>query len=405
MTYLNPTDNCDGIERLLKDAGGSQQSDALSKWKRNPNDKTLRAMIWRFYGVCGVSGRGRVYDMARQFLPRPLTDREDYGFVFEVMMYCLVRSRPPAEVMEEVARIIDLEQALNGESYWLHNAIACYKLNIDKNDTAAFLHFSLAAAELKGASETYHISSGCETIRPLDYDLADFAPRLPQVAMPSLDSLTGNQFRCVHLISADSVYFRKYVNRLLESVANFRSNDDGFHVHIIDPDEECRYSVRSLMETFPWFSSSESRMPIPENGQRRSKMAYYASVRYMVAPVVMEQLNCSVIVTDADFIVDKSYDGVWTALQSTAAIFTTTPGMQENFYPWLRCAANFSAFAASEDGRKIAQHLGDYISRTFCMDDVSRNWLVDQNATWHAYEKFSGSIARGRASILGINNK
>lgn len=402
MNYVRPVDSDKDIFERVPDLGRQPLLDLLHGWRGDPSDENLRKLIWRAY----ASGRrDQAYEVARHFLPRPMSQPEHYGFSFEVMVYCLVRSREPADVMAEVERIIEAEQRYNGESYWLHNIVACYLYNLDKRDPSAFLHFAYAAAQLKGFNDTYHISSGCETMRPVDYDLDDLAPQLSRESLTFHGDNQRADNRCVHLIGADSVYFCKYIDKLLETASPWRKDDDCFHAHVINADDEALKLIDALQEKYAWFQASSSRSPVSADANPRSCLAYFASARYIFAAEIMQRYRCSLVITDADFRVTQAYDEVVEQLRSVPAIFSTGISSQKSFYPWVRCAAGFSGFAFTDAGIDIARHVGDYICKTFRNDRSSRNWLIDQVALWHAYERYPGQIGRGRIAMLGVNEK
>jgi hypothetical protein len=229
----------------------------------------------------GTLSRNQMFSFVRNFLPTKSHDDTAYGIMFEMMIYSLSTWDAPHVMAAVMDQIIAEECRLNGESYWLHNALGGQAFNADKTDVNAYLQYALGAAKLRSFAETYHISSGMDAIRPLTFRPSQFASRISSSGFHVV-SKPPFQPEFVHLVSADPVYFERYTRRLLDGSKAYRSERNiTLHCHVSSPSDATLKLADELREEFPWFCTSFDVPNFPDGIRQRSRMAYYAAARFV----------------------------------------------------------------------------------------------------------------------------
>jgi hypothetical protein len=373
----------------------------IKAYRSNPFDQQLHDLVWYVYGQLP---RFDTFRLIRKFLPHRADNCELYGIMFEMMVYCLTQSQDNEAVIKEVENIIAEERYLNGESYWLHNALGCLSINRGKDNRDAFVHFALGAAKLRGFEQAYHISSGMDAMRPLDYNPDLFSSTIQSSGFQS-HFMPSEPSTFVHLVAADPLYFERYIEKLAHSVSAKRSTGVALHAHVVNPTEKTISMAEKLRMHYPWFGFSSDKVLLGDNPTKRMQMAYFASARYIFAEDIINHYDCSIVITDIGIELESDYREVIHHSQKTAAAFSAGVASIKKYYPWVRVCAQLTVFQASPMGRRIARYVSRYITATMDTSPSARNWLVDQIALWHAYEKYQGLIGHTRLSALGRPQK
>ena len=343
--------------------------------------------------------RGAIPWLVLSVLPRPADDRNIYGMVHETLVYNLAKFLFGDELVHLMRRVSDAEVKANGESYWLHAAEGCLKLWHDKNDSSAFDHFYRGSKELRLAQDVYHISCGLDAMRPLNTDLHSLTPRL------SLNELTfavspRNLTKLVHLAAADDKYFEKYAVQIASSTAAFVTEGIGLHLHCLNPTEASMALAGELTQTYSHVSFSYSFHDFAIGITANTRRALYASIRFCIAPILLRDFGCPVVITDIDIVVDKPYENIIKVMGDAPAAFSFGLNSMRSFYPWLRVAAGVAIFNPSEAGVKLAEEISLYFRCVYDEVPGAQNWLIDQIALWFCLERAMASGIEVRKTRL-----
>jgi hypothetical protein len=373
----------------------------IGAYKQERSPSALRELVTFAYGSLP---RDQAFSFIRNYLPHRAEDYESYGVMFEMMVYCLSQCLHHDFILAEVKALIEIERVTNGESYWLHSAIACVLLNEDKTNPAAYTHFALGSAKLRGFNEAFHISSGMDAMRPLTYEPSDFAAQTRSSGLISyLTPAEKPSF--VHFVAADPVYFGRYFERLASDVEpHQRDQNIVLHCHVVNPSADFFTAAKRLRDSHPWLGFSFDVAALL-SASHRSRMAYYASARYIFASDILRLYDAPVVITDIDYKVEHDYTAVLQHVEGKDAAFSCGIASMRRYYPWVRVNAALALFRNTDKGRNIADHVGAYICATMDNSPGARNWLIDQIALWHAYERYSNSIGHTRLAALGRPHK
>ena len=177
------------------------------------------------------------------------------------------------------------------------------------------------------------------------------------------------------------------------------------HSHVTNPTEEVISIANVLRDKYPWFGFSTDTFNFNDNQTKRLRMAYFAAARYIYAVDIINLYDSPIVITDIDIELDNGYAEVIELSKKSAASFSAGVLTLNKYYPWVRVSAQLSIFQASKMGRRIAQYVSRYLLTTIDLSPQARPWCADQNALWHAYEKFKDSIAHTRLAALGRPQK
>lgn len=194
--------------------------------------------------------------------------------------------------------------------------------------------------------------------------------------------------KCLFVVSADSTYFYRYAQIFYKSIMENNNGDNniGVHFHIINPDEKCFEIINS-------FKLANYSIEY-KNLSNYVKKAYYTIPRYSMMPYFDKIYNCKhYIICDIDVAIDKDIDiflksvnNYNFALVLNGAIYNENNKMS---YPWSSIGAALAYFKKCDEMHQFFQHYNSYVNNVFdsTLQTEHANWLIDQMALWHAYNK------------------
>lgn len=391
------------IDRLTSLVSNEIFHKQLAAFNTSHGARDLKLLALNIYGSLH---RKYLFSFLSRFIPMPSDDNELYGSLFEMMVYSINLWESPQSLSYLMGTIIENEQTTNGESYWLHNARGCHLFNLDVDNPLAYIEFALGSSKLNNYEDVYHISCGLDSMRPLEFEPQSFAPQVKakpiEYCKPSITP------SIVHLVAADAKYFVKYAEQILESIKSNRSNDLVCHLHVVNPDDCSLMLARKVAKCYPWVGITIENVNLSDTLRQRTLMAYYASARFLIAAEILSLYQAPLVITDIDLIITKDYEEIKKYAEIYPAALSYGISSLKRYYPWIRVGAQLSIFQYSKEGLTIAEYVGHYIGTTMALTSSSHNWLIDQIALWHAYEKFSREgyeIGKTRLAALGEGKK
>lgn len=139
-----------------------------------------------------------------------------------------------------------------------------------------------------------------------------------QWPMIQTDPAKADEF--IALVSADSIYFKRFAIALLLS-AHATGSRLPFHFHIINPDAEVRRQIDVIRARLPDMRVDFSGEHWPSQGHASDRV-YYACSRLLIARQVMERTGANVIIIDADVLFRQAPDAL--IARDTAAVDLAT---------------------------------------------------------------------------------
>lgn len=297
----------------------------------------------------------------------------DRSFVLDLACQELARSRIPGWRSAISARLDD--EARGGESVSLlanlgHSRVA-------ENAIPDAIELYGKASRLASGEALIHFARGIHTAK-----LFDEVPRLCPEGLVSGKDAAGPEL--VHLFACDANYFRLFAPALVTSSARKRGDVRVLiHAHIVDPDQESLDIAEKLTAEFGLVVTTEETPPTINQGVIRR--AYFTCARFLVAPQVLRQYHCPVLITEADCMLNWS----WSDLKyhiGDADVGRLHSSMW-NWVPWTKIPAGICLFGPSEAGIEHADYIARFIRHAFeCEGSGAADlWTVDQVALWLAH--------------------
>ncbi len=115
--------------------------------------EAARAMIGKPKDACEYLG---------SILPFKLSNHQDYGIIFNIFIYSLIKSRGPEKnTLSDIEAILERELETNGYNYWYYEHLA--HVSFHNNNPLSYLYYSKASSKSLGFS-LFHLSHGVNTI-------------------------------------------------------------------------------------------------------------------------------------------------------------------------------------------------------------------------------------------------
>ncbi|ELX4224356.1 hypothetical protein QJ322_000748 [Campylobacter coli] len=333
---------------------------------------------------------------------------EQYGKMIERYFLLLARNLKKENYCSLIEDLISKDFCINGETYWYyhHKAHLLDNLYYDKMQDEADILFSMAAAKAR-SKDLFHITNGVFSTRSLKY----FESMLSvDVKKRNIIEYYGNyifskQDSCF-LICADSKYFKNYSFAFLNSFRNSINKNSGFniipHIHIINPDQECKELILDKYKDEFTFNYSFEYIDL-DNINDHSKRAYYTTPRYTLVPDLLELYGVDIIVSEIDAVIGKNlYEFVRFCRNYELALSQGVSSMNF-YYHYGRISAILSYFGNNFLSKTFAKLNKKYIDLYFDFSKTSTNWLIDQISLYKIFKFLKSDIYVKNNTIGKIN--
>ena len=300
-------------------------------------------------------------------------DHPDRSFVVDLACQEIARSRIPGW-RGVIDSLLDAELS-GGETVSLLGNLGHSRAA--DNAIADAIELYGKASRLASGHELIHFARGIHTAK-----LANEVARLKPVALPAETDSAGPEL--VHLFACDAHYFRQFAAALVGSSA-VKKGDVRLliHAHIIDPDPESLDLAAKLSAEFGLvFTTEESPQAIMQELVRR---AYFTCVRFLVAPHLLREYRCPIIITETDCLFNWSWSDL--KVHIADADVGQVQSSMWNWVPWTKIPAGIFMLAATEQGIVHADYVARFIRHAFeCEGSGAADlWTVDQVALWLAH--------------------
>jgi tetratricopeptide (TPR) repeat protein len=299
-------------------------------------------------------------------------DHIDRAFVFDLLCQELARSRIPGwrDVIDSLLKA----EAVGGDSVSLMGNFG--HARVADNNIPDAIRYYQQASRLAPGQDLIHFARGIHTAK-----LADEVPRLVPENLPPKGKEPGPDI--VHLFACDANYFRRFAPALVASSA--RKKGDVrllIHAHIIDPSpESLELAVKLKAEFDIAVTTEESPSAINDHSVKR---AYFTCARFLVAPELLRDYHCPILITEADCLLNWS----WSDLQEfiAGADVGHVYSSMWNWVPWTKIPAGIVLLSPSNEGIEHADYIARYIRHAFEREGSGAIdlWTVDQVALWLA---------------------
>ena len=169
------------------------------------------------------------------------------------------------------------------------------------------------------------------------------------------------------LASADSAYFTKFSGGLIRSFLEYRNDESTLLICIINPSDDVKH----------WVAENKSRLALsgvllaytfgPDN------KTYYASSRFLLAPELLELLDCGLFHIDVDTLFTAPTSTLSLGIGHLDAAFTE----QEWRLPWQKCQAGKVFMGNTPAGHLMAKVISTYCKTVY--KEALDQWFLDQN--------------------------
>jgi hypothetical protein len=285
-----------------------------------------------------------------------------------------------AEAQETVRRLCRLSVDRYGRQPWSDLNEACLLHLAGAHDDAVPL-YRAAACE---AAILLSASNGCKTVVTLaearsfssSGDADDIASRFPSMVIERMEAPRGP---LVVFVAADHAYLMGHGDRFFASV---RRHGAGLaaHLHLVNPQPEDYALIDNAVRAGRWPTLNLSTEVYDGPDQR----AYYASVRMIRAPLLLNTYRVPLLISDIDAVYQASIVPTLPSLDSfDVGLFIKKDRFRAN--PWQTITANVLMYVPTERGRRFCEAVARLTLRIFDRARGNELWFIDQNALYHIF--------------------
>lgn len=102
------------------------------------------------------------YEYLKDLIPFKLRNHQEYGILFNVLIFSLIKSQgPDKDTISKIKNILEKEFEANGPSYWYYEHLA--HIYFYENNPLSFLYYAKASSKSLGFS-VFHLTHGINTI-------------------------------------------------------------------------------------------------------------------------------------------------------------------------------------------------------------------------------------------------
>lgn len=314
------------------------------------------------------------YDEAEWWLTQWMAEASDgpeKGLLIDLLCAELARSRLPgwhANVERLLSTVEDPRSTMSVLTNLGHSRVAYG----DLEDAAKFY---TRASAIKTDAPQIHFASGIHS-----------AKHALDVRMPARDAkpTIRPQADIAHLFACDGQYFRRFGEKLVASSVAARGDVDLFiHAHIVDPDEEALRIAKALQKSHGLRVSTEETPAAYQD--TRVRRAHYTSARFLVAPSLLREYGCPVLVTETDGLINWTWSEILDYVKGADTGYLQAALW--NWVPWTKVPAGIVLFAPTPAGIAACDFLASFIDYAFQQEGHGGSdlWTVDQVGLWLAH--------------------
>jgi hypothetical protein len=285
-----------------------------------------------------------------------------------------------AAAQETVRRLCRLSVERYGKQPWSDLNEACLLHLAGAHDDAVPL-YRAAACEVE---IVLPLSNGCKTVvtmaeaRSLSRSdgTDDIASRYSPMVIERMEPPRGP---LAIFVAADHAYLIEHGDRFFTSV---REHGAGLsaHLHLVNPQPEDYALIDTASRDGRWPALNLSTEVYDGLDQR----AYFASVRMIRAPALLDVYACPLLISDIDSVYQTSIASTLPSLEDfDAGLFIKKDRFRAN--PWQTITADVLIYSPTEPGRRFCQAVARLILQIFDKARGNGLWFIDQNALYHTF--------------------
>ncbi len=370
--------------RRVKDWGGDPDLSPLAAARLACKEHRLEASAFLYGTSEQMGGETDIVDFAesligvglydeaefqlRQWLKTNSHDHPNRPFVVDLACQEIARSRLPGW-RDDLERLLDSEEQAS-VSVLANRG----HLRIAEDDLPGAIALYDEASRLACGNKIIHFARGMHT--------AKLAPQVNWQSAQDIPEESGElNPEIVHLFACDANYFRIFAPALVAS--SMRRKGDvrlAIHAHIIDPDPESLELATRLKTEFGLnYTTETSPSSIKQYTVRR---AYFTCVRFLLAPILLREYECPLLITEADCLMNWEWSDL--TLHADRADVGHVKSSLWNWVPWTKIPAGILLLAPTRAGIEHADYIARFISHAFERQGSGAVdlWTVDQVALW-----------------------
>jgi hypothetical protein len=228
------------------------------------------------------------------------------------------------------------------------------------------------------------LSNGCKTVLTLD-EIREFAyDRDAGISRPSANMSFENAAQpgpAVAVVAADHAYLMRHGNSFFQSV---QAHGAGIttHLHLVNPELEDYAFISDGVRSGKWPPLKLSTEVYDGPDSR----AYYASVRLLRAPVLLEAYNRPLLISDIDSVYEEPILPLLPFVTSfDVGLFFKNNRHRYRAHPWQTIRAGILMCAPTGAGRLFCKAVERITMRAFDKFKGKDIWFIDQNMLYSAW--------------------
>jgi hypothetical protein len=326
-----------------------------------------------------------VADLLLQILADPWsleTSRAFLGQAYDLLCRAVLASQGHSYQSESVVRQLCADSRRRyGRQPWT-DLYEGALLHLSGEHDAAVEYYRSAAAD---ADVLLPLSNGCKTILTLRETRELASDPNNGLAWPNADiaftKVSAQLGPAVTVVAADHVYLRQHGDRFFQSV---QAQEGGIstHLHLVNPKVEDYAFIDDRVRCGKWPPVNLSTEVYFGPDAR----AYFAAVRLIRAPLLLEFYRRPLLISDIDVTYEEPIVPILPALASfDVGLFFKNNRHRYRAHPWQTIRAGTLMYAPTEGGHSFCKAVALLTMRTFERYKGKGIWFIDQNMLYHAW--------------------
>jgi hypothetical protein len=355
--------------------------------------EALPALSWPKYHLARARFSLRKYEEAAELCRAILADPDAptslRSGAFELLCEG-TRRQEPGRAAEELHAILGaVADDLFPESLALYQGLLHFYEGRSDDALAAF---QLAGSGGNGLHDRLRVSLGTTTY----LHSAAVAVAGPQASERITDFGLRHEPRSdddvVLMCAADSRYFGMFFPTWVASAIH-TAGDILIHAHVVNPRPAFFEEVTEVLSAIPHarvnITTSEADFPSPR--------PFFATIRYLIAPQLLDRYRRPLLITDIDSVVIKPPQAGARALAGAVGIKRKADGWLE--FPWTVDLATYTLIPPNTAGMRFAELIRNYFWTAFDVSGAKNGWWIDQNALLYADQ----AVAWQKAQVVDLS--
>ncbi|NDV91688.1 hypothetical protein GTH32_10885 [Alteromonas sp. 345S023] len=320
-----------------------------------------------------------VVSILKPFIGKPLPSALIQNYIFRYYGESLCNTLAKQPLLNELQVVLDA--AKNNSD--LDSFISLYSghmMHIAGN-------FDQAVAKFNSADESlYSLPSDKGAITVRSSEQIDNLPvaKHETITFDERNKRTGNDL--VTVVASDSKYFLLFFEIYRTS---FQSKNPGYllHFHIVNPSKEVIKNVEQYQDKLESVNFSFSNAKSSTNIK-----ALYASVRFLIAPQLLNYYESPILITDIDVGFAGKLSEFGFEKEPADVSFKLRNG--STLFPWRLIPANTVVFNNTEGALSFLECFSNYFYSIYGDGEGSNIWWIDQSALFSLYKYFNNPTGR-----------